>query len=316
VRRAASIASHAAGTRPLSAACYCVTERHGDLVVTADWAGELRVWRQTHGSDAPATLLATLPLHEGRVSAARFRAGLLTTASADGTAVVCELRDTGFERVATLVAHRARVTDARVCPVRRSMVATAALDGDLCLWDGDVCVLRQHTGHCGGVFALAFHHDGGLLASAGCDAALRLWDMRSGRAVRTLPNAHADALTAAHFVPRASWLVSAGKDHCVRVWDVRTMRVLYTVAAHANVVSDLALDEHGHVLFSAGFDCCVKAWALQRECALVACWPRFDDKILALACRPDASRVVAACYDKTWRLWGCPTRPPPPDHSA
>ncbi|KAI0567534.1 U4/U6 small nuclear ribonucleoprotein Prp4 [Gracilaria domingensis] len=299
VRESSLIASQGGGTRPYTAICYCETG-DGDLIATGDWGGNIAIWKERQ---AGIFQLSSLPLHEERVSVTRFYKGTLTTAGADSLAVVSEYRDGKFVQTAKLTGHHGRVADVRVNPVRPSLVATAGFDGDVRLYDNGKELLQQETGH-DVVFRLSFHEDGSLLGTAGFDGGIRLWDMRSGRAVMTFESAHVGDVTALEFCSEMPWIASAGKDNCVRVWDVRKKRCVKTVAAHSKMVSALAIDR-GFVMFSAGFDRCVKAWALHRACGLVACWSGFDDKIMALDCRGDAKRVVAACYDKTWRVWGC-----------
>eukprot|EP00178_Gracilaria_changii_P007672 TRINITY_DN240_c0_g3_i1.p1 TRINITY_DN240_c0_g3~~TRINITY_DN240_c0_g3_i1.p1 ORF type:complete len:450 (+),score=70.79 TRINITY_DN240_c0_g3_i1:576-1925(+) len=299
VRQSSLIASQGGGTRPFTAICYCGTV-DGNLIVTGDWGGNVAVWKEhEHG----ISQLSCEALHQERVSSTRFYKGILTSAGADSAAVVSEYRDGKFVQTAKLVGHNGRVADVRVNPVRTSLVATAGFDGDVRLYDGGRPLLQQETGH-DVAYRLAFHEDGSLLSTAGFDGGIRLWDMRSGRAVMTFESAHVGDVTALEFCGGMPWMSSSGKDNCVRVWDIRKKRCVKTIAAHAKMVSALAIDQ-GFVMFSAGFDRCVKAWALHRACGLVACWSGFDDKIMALDCSSDGGRVVAACYDKTWRLWGC-----------
>lgn len=163
-------------------------------------------------------------------------------------------------------------------------------------------MLQQESGH-DVVFRLAFHEDGSVLGTGGFDGGIRLWDMRSGRAVMTFAGAHIGDVTALEFCEGMPWMASSGKDNCVRIWDIRKKRCVKTVAAHSKMVAGLAMDR-GFVMFSAGFDRCVKAWALHRACGLVASWTGFEDKVMAIDCSGDGRTVVAACYDKTWRVWG------------
>lgn len=95
-------------------------------------------------------------------------------------------------------------------------------------------VLRAHTtqrildGHSNGVNSLAVVElpDGThLLASAGVDATIRLWDPADGRPHGAPLIGHAGAVRALVTIPTSgggSLLVSAGTDHTVRIWDPST----------------------------------------------------------------------------------------------
>jgi WD40 repeat protein len=88
---------------------------------------------------------------------------------------------------------------------------------------------RRHTRlNVGGppVHSLAFNADHTLLAAAGGDAAIRLWDPIRGALVATL-NGHAGKTVAVAFNADGSQLASTGRDGAggsVVVWDVRTRR--------------------------------------------------------------------------------------------
>jgi WD40 repeat protein len=73
-------------------------------------------------------------------------------------------------------------------------------------------------GHSDRVYGLAFSSDGRLLAAAGCDRTVKLWDVESGTMVRSLP--HADEVMAVAFSPDGTLLVSGGYDHQIYLWGV------------------------------------------------------------------------------------------------
>jgi WD40 repeat protein len=71
--------------------------------------------------------------------------------------------------------------------------------------------LHTLSGHTSPVFSAAFSPEGALLAPAGCDRTVKLWDVASGRLLRSLP--HADEVLAVAFSPYSKLLVSSGYDH-------------------------------------------------------------------------------------------------------
>ena len=74
-------------------------------------------------------------------------------------------------------------------------------------------------GHEAPVCALAFSHDGALLASAADDGAVCVWRLASGAHLRTL-RAHKGPAWCLDFSQENSLLLSAGADASMALWDV------------------------------------------------------------------------------------------------
>lgn len=80
--------------------------------------------------------------------------------------------------------------------------------------------------HGSGVQAIAYSPDGKLLASAGNNKLVRIWDARTGREIKTLKG-HQQAVRGIAFVKRgdgkpSTLLVSGSTDKTVRIWDLDT----------------------------------------------------------------------------------------------
>jgi WD40 repeat protein len=74
--------------------------------------------------------------------------------------------------------------------------------------------------HQGRVTALAFGPSGGLLAAAGEDGSVKVWNIRGGRnATRTL-RGHSGPVRAVSFSADGQRLVSAGQDGTIRIWSM------------------------------------------------------------------------------------------------
>jgi WD40 repeat protein len=113
--------------------------------------------------------------------------------------------------------------------------------------EGTPFVLR---GHPGPVIALAWH--GGVLASAGIEAHVLLWDMPGGKLRTTL-----DAGGRVRSLAMASdgkQLAAGGEDGAVRLWDVATGKPGARLAGHADWVLALAFSPDGQQLASGGAD--------------------------------------------------------------
>jgi WD40 repeat protein len=67
------------------------------------------------------------------------------------------------------------------------------------------------------LLAVAFSPDGRILATAGADRLVRLWEAGTGHLIRTMQG-HTMSVTALAFSPDGKTLYSAGLDKTVRVW--------------------------------------------------------------------------------------------------
>jgi WD40 repeat protein len=72
----------------------------------------------------------------------------------------------------------------------------------------------------------------GLLTTAG---ELKIWDVESGRELRTVTAAHADLVNAVALSGNGRRAVSAARDKTLKVWDVESGVLLATFTCEADV---------------------------------------------------------------------------------
>ena len=83
---------------------------------------------------------------------------------------------------------------------------------------------------------LAFSSEGSLLASAGEDGTIRLWDVETGAHLRTLTG-HLRFVYCVAFSPDGKILASGGEDKTIQFWDVETGELIRVLARHIKGVS-------------------------------------------------------------------------------
>jgi WD40 repeat protein len=89
------------------------------------------------------------------------------------------------------------------------------------------------VGHRDAVYALAFSHDGRLLASGSGDATARVWDTATGELLRTLELSDQYVLSIA-FRPDGGVLAAAGQFGGICWFDVQTGRLVKRLAKHGH----------------------------------------------------------------------------------
>lgn len=109
------------------------------------------------------------------------------------------------------------------------------------------------------IYDVAFSPDGKLLATAGYDRLIKLWDIATGQEVRTLKD-HSDTIYALTFSPDGKLLASAAADRAVKVWDVASGTRLYTLGDSTDWVYAAAWSPDGRHLAAGGVDRSIRVW--------------------------------------------------------
>ena len=174
--------------------------------------------------------------------------------------------------------------------------------------------LRSRPTHANVVAAVFFSPDGRLLASAGWDHEIQVWDVTTGELVRRL-SGHSGPVVALAFTPDGQTLVSAGWDQTIRLWSMQvepatSSRIL---TGFDEPVSALALSGDGRRLAAGGWDQTIRLWqideGLDREPQTLTGHTGLIEQLAFLPAEPieqTEPALISSATDSTLRVWHPP----------
>ncbi|MEM8641745.1 MAG: DnaJ domain-containing protein [Cyanobacteria bacterium P01_G01_bin.54] len=191
------------------------------------------------------------------------------------------------------------------------------------------------------VHTVRWHPDGDLLASAGADRQIELWNAVDGQGITTLVG-HSDRILSLAWSRDGNTLISGSSDCTVRLWNVRektqktlkgyskevsalaqhpqqdyfasggleplirlrhsqTGKLIRSLRSNGGTLS-LAFAPQGQLLASGGYDAVAYLWDLESRID-----PRrlegHEDRVSAIAFHPQSKMIATGSWDATIRIW-------------
>ncbi|RMH70837.1 MAG: CHAT domain-containing protein [Cyanobacteria bacterium J007] len=109
------------------------------------------------------------------------------------------------------------------------------------------------------IWAIALSPNGQMIASGGSQQPIQLWDVQSGKLLRSLTE-HEDSVLTVAFSPDGKTLASGGSDCTIRLWKIDTGETIAQFK-HLGSVKSLAFSPDGRTLVSGSWDRTVKVWS-------------------------------------------------------
>jgi len=233
--------------------------------LSGSWDKTLRLWELTTGR-----CVRTCKGHTGEVESVSIspdgRWGL--SGSWDNTLRLWEL-STG-QCVRIFEGHTREVTPGAVTPrvnplmeqdvVREYFELSSGLPASTFQVEGYISCVSSVSISPGGRFALS-----ASLNNAPRQWELRLWELATGRCVRTFEG-HTYSAKSVSISPDGRWGVSGSIDKTLRLWNLATGECMRTFEGHTDQVNSVGISPDGRWALSGGKDKTLRLWELDWEC--------------------------------------------------
>ena len=162
------------------------------------------------------------------------------------------------------------------------------------------------TGHEGAVYFICCSSDGRLIATAGEDTMVRVYDVGT-RHVRTTIETEQGEVNGIAFAPDGRTIASAGDDGTVRIWNLETGQQVTKLEAHPGEAFCVLYTPDGKLLVSCGDDPVIRLWdpyTGESEGEIAG----HKRAVEAIALSPDGKTLGSASSDKAAGLWDLVSR--------
>ncbi|NVN99085.1 MAG: caspase family protein, partial [Geobacteraceae bacterium] len=168
--------------------------------------------------------------------------------------------------------------------------------------DTDKLRLVVQTGHTKGVSSVVFSPDGRtFLSGSFSDKTLKLWDVATGKELRTIRGS-----TPAEFIDGSTVLSQSSDDDTFKIWDILTGKELRTLKGHKGGGESISVSFDGSIALSGGLDESFKLWDISSGNELNTLkW--HADSVHSVVFSPYRSRALSSVWPKDLILWDIAT---------
>jgi WD40 repeat protein len=212
---------------------------------------------------------------------------------------------TGADKKPIPASHLSMVESLVYSPDGKTLASGAFQE--VILWDAQSGAIRRRlTGFADRVVALAFSHDGKLLATGGgaptADGEIKIFEAATGKPVVDIKNGHSDTVFDVSFSPDDKKLATGSADKFVKTFEMPSGKFLKSFEGHTHHVLGVGWKADGKLLASAGADNVVKVWDFEKG-EQVRTITGHGKQVTRLLFIGKTDQFVTCSGDQTVRFW-------------
>ena len=164
---------------------------------------------------------------------------------------------------------------------------------------------KQLEGHTDSVKSVSLTADGKYALSGSRDKTLKLWEVATGRCLRTFEG-HEGSVDSISLSADGKYALSGSDDNTLKLWEVATGQCLRNFEGHAKLMYSVSLSADGKYALSGSLDDTLKLW----EVATGRCLRTFEghtERVFSVTLSADGKYALSGSWDKTLKLWDVAT---------
>ncbi|MBK8090023.1 MAG: caspase family protein [Chitinophagaceae bacterium] len=154
-------------------------------------------------------------------------------------------------------------------------------------------------GHTTEITASCISNDHSLLATAGKDYHIRLWNLQTAQMMKVM-SGHSTLIRAMNFNPAKTMLATGVEGKAACTWDIEKGWVDKKFE-HGHQVTDVSFSADGKTLLTASADSFVRTW--NAETGKLMNKMRHNGSVFSAKFSPDGKHIISGSYDKTAKGW-------------
>ncbi|MFW9820465.1 MAG: WD40 repeat domain-containing protein, partial [Candidatus Thorarchaeota archaeon] len=162
-------------------------------------------------------------------------------------------------------------------------------------------VLSHTLRHAMGITSIAISPDNKSIASGSKDKLIKIWDLNTGKLLRTL-RGHKKYINSVAISSDGKYIISGSNDKTVKIWNLDTGETIRTLTGHTFYVLFVAISPDGNYIVSSSYDKEIKVWDFTTG-KLLNTIKGHKNEIGSVAISPDNKFIASASNDKTMKIW-------------